>query len=92
MVCKSNIDEKPVVARRSAHCVTISDAAGLPIEIFAIENASALDVLAFMASILEQIGLESLAQKEGKTFNHWLGNSIGAQPIGSITPYPKDQG
>jgi hypothetical protein len=68
--------------------LAVLDAGGNPIELLALERASALDVLTFFRSVMARIDLEQLAQLEGKTFNHALGSAIGARPVGSISAYP----
>jgi hypothetical protein len=69
--------------------VAVLDASGNPIELLALERATALDILTFFQSVMARFDLEQLAQREGKTFNHALGPAIGARPIGSISVYPK---
>ena len=69
--------------------LAVLDASGNPIELLALERATALDILTFFRSVMARIDLEQLAQREGKTFNHALGPGIGARPIGSISAYPK---
>lgn len=69
--------------------LAVLDASGNPIELLALERASALDVLTFFRSVMARIDLEQLAQLEGKSFSHALGPAIGARPVESISAYPK---
>lgn len=69
--------------------VAILSADGVPVHIMSLTQATALDTLSFVATLMDEIGLEQMALKEGKTFNHFLGIAIGAQPIGVISEYPK---
>lgn len=69
--------------------LAVLDAGGNPIELLALERASALDILTFLRSVMARFDLEQLAQLEGKTFSHTLGPAIGARSAGSISAYPK---
>lgn len=69
--------------------LAVLDASGKPIELLALERATALDILTFFHSVMARIDLEQVAQLEGKTFSHALGPAIGARPAGSISAYPK---
>jgi hypothetical protein len=83
------IDQFDISNGAHPYRLAVLDASGNPIELLALERASALDILAFFRSVMARIDLEQLAQIEGKTFSHALGSAIGARPIGSISPYPK---
>jgi hypothetical protein len=52
-----------------------------PIEIFSIANSNAPDTLDFIKRLIDLIGLEQLAQREGRSFNHPFANSLGAFPV-----------
>ncbi|MFC7515058.1 hypothetical protein ACFQUU_08585 [Herbaspirillum sp. GCM10030257] len=54
---------------------------GVPVSIFSSANATALDVLSFLPQVIDAIGLERLARKEGRTFEHPLADSVGALPL-----------
>lgn len=69
--------------------VAILSAAGVPVHIMSLTRASALDALAFMTALVDEIGLERMAQREGKTFAHFLSGAIGAREVGAIGEYPK---
>lgn len=69
--------------------LAVLDVSGNPIELLALERASALDILTFFHSVMARIDLEQVAQLEGKTFSHALGPAIGARTVGSISAYPK---
>lgn len=61
--------------------IVVSGNDNLPIEIFSIANSNALDTLNFIKRIIDLIGLEQLAQREGRSFNHPFANSLGAFPV-----------
>lgn len=64
--------------------IVVSGDNDLPIAILNIPAANALDVLHFIQELIDLIGLEQLAQKEGRTFNYPLAGSIGARPVGAV--------
>jgi hypothetical protein len=70
--------------------IVISGDNDLPIAIFSIPNSNALDMLTFINRLIDLIGLEKLAQKEGRTFEHPLAASIGAvqSEVGGISLPP----
>jgi hypothetical protein len=66
----------------------ILNRAGVPVEVMRLDYATALDALTFMISLIERIGLEQLARKEGKTFSHWLADSLGARRTRKLMNVP----
>jgi hypothetical protein len=58
--------------------IIVSGDDDIPIAIFNIATGNALDALHFIAQLIDLIGLEQLAQREGRTFAHPLAQSVGA--------------
>lgn len=61
--------------------IVVSGDDDLPIVIFSIPNSNALDTLNFVMRLIDLIGLEQLAQREGRSFNHPFADSLGAFPV-----------
>lgn len=62
--------------------VAIYSASGVPTQILALERATSLDLLVFFQALVAEVGVEGLANQEGRTTEHFLNDAIGPVALG----------